>query len=136
MKATKEMTKITIRKVETIDLDDLYVSKIPEGKKRVARVPMTVGELIEYLTAFDENGIVEYSRGYYGDDGTLTVTTTREETDEEFAERLEILRRVEEQKKQASKNRRLQSKQNDIETLKRLAKKYNLNITEEDLHTI
>lgn len=127
----KDLERRTVTKVENIDLSDLYVSRVLDGKKRASRVPMTVKDFIEYLSSYDMDGTVEYSAGYYGDGGQLTVTVTRQETDDEYAERIANLKRLEETKKDKAKQRRALKKQEELDTLKRLAKKYNIEINKE-----
>lgn len=89
----KDLERRMVTKVENIDLSDLYVSRVLDGKKRASRVPMTVKDFIEYLSSYDMDGTVEYNAGYYGDGGELTVTVTRQETDDEYAERIAIRRK-------------------------------------------
>ncbi len=127
----KDLERRTVTKVENIDLSDLYVSRVLDGKKRASRVPMTVKDFIEYLSSYDMDGTVEHNVGYYGASGGLTVTTTRQETDDEYAERIANLKRLEETKKDKAKQRRALKKQEELDTLKRLAKKYNIEINKE-----
>lgn len=127
----KDLERRVVTKVENIDLSDLYVSRVLDGKKRASRVPMTVKDFIEYLSSYDMDGTVEYNVGYYGDGGELTVTVTRQETDDEYAERIAILERLEESKKDRAKQQRALNKRQELDTLRRLAKKYKIDINKD-----
>lgn len=131
---SKDLERKVVTKVENIDLSDLYVSRVLDGKKRASRVPMTVKDFIEYLSSYSMDGIVEYNRcccDDCDDCGKLTVTITRQETDDEYAERIAILKRLEETKKEKAKQQRLLNKKRELDTLKRLAKKYKIDINKD-----
>lgn len=119
---TQQLERKTITKYERLDLDELCVKRILPGKKRYSLDSMTVRELIEKLSEFELDSKVEFSRGY--DTYELVMSITRPETDDEYRSRIEALEYSEKVKKQKKKDR-------ELETLKRLAKKYNLNITED-----
>lgn len=127
----KDLERRVVTKVENIDLSDLYVSRVLDGKKRASRVPMTVKDFIEYLSSYDMDGTVEYNTGYYGDGGELTVTVTRQETDDEYAERIAILERLEESKKDRAKQQKALNTKQELDTLRRLAKKYKIDINKD-----
>lgn len=131
---SKDLERKVVTKVENIDLSDLYVSRVLNGKKRVSRVPMTVKDFIEYLSSYSMDGIVDYNQCYCDNCdgcGKLTVTITRQETDDEYAERIANLKRLEETKKDKAKQQRTLNKKRELDTLKRLAKKYKIDINKD-----
>lgn len=127
-----QLERRVITKVDKLDLSNLYVYETPPGKSRPVQRQMTIRDLIASLAAYDLDGVIEYcDEGYYNTDPTLAITVTRLETDDEYAERIAILEKVEKDKKEKAKQQKNLKKQEELDTLKRLAKKYNVDITKE-----
>lgn len=130
-----QLERRVITKVDKLDLSNLYVYETTPGKSRPVQRQMTIRDLIASLAAYDLDGVIEYyDEGYYNTDPTLAITVTRLETDDEYAERIAILEKVEKDKKdkkEKAKQQKNLKKQEELDTLKRLAKKYNVDITKE-----
>lgn len=127
-KVTKQpAAKLTITQVSYVDLNDLYVSRVEEGKKRATRVPMTVREFIEHVSSYGLDGTVACDFDYqdsYSSGANLAITTIRQETDEEYATRMELLAKIEQAKKDNAKQKCIKQDEQEIALLKKLMKKH------------
>ena len=115
---------MTITHVEQVNLDDLYVSKILEGKKRPSRVPMSVKDFIEHISSFGLDGTIENEYDYDTGRNYLVVKTVREESDDEYETRMALLRTLDERQKEVRKKRTKEKQELEIELLKKLMEKY------------
>lgn len=120
----KNTDRMTITHVEQVNLDDLYVSKILEGKKRPSRVPMSVKDFIEHISSFGLDGTIENEYDYDTGRNYLVVKTVREESDDEYETRMALLRTLDERQKEVRKKRTKEKQELEIELLKKLMEKY------------
>ena len=118
----KNTDRMMVTHVAEIDLDNLYVTKTLEGKKTPSRVSMTVKDLIEHLTAFGLDGIVE-SECFSGGN-CLLIKTIRKETDEEYDARMDLLKILDHRSKEARKKKNQEKRQEELQLLKKLMNKY------------
>lgn len=132
----KDLQKRTVVEVQTLDLYDLYTMRVAEGKKRASQHPMTVAEFITLLMQYNPDAVVQYERGYYGEDGCFSITHTREETDAEYAERIAILEKLEADKAKKAKADKSLRKERDVATMKALAKRLNLKNIQKELENL
>jgi hypothetical protein len=122
-----DLERKTITRIERIDLHELDVDRevtTKAGKTKMVKSPPTVAEFIERFLSFDMNATVTFAYEYDGPEAELVIKLTSLETDEEFDNRVAALRAIEEYSKNKAKARRNEIREQEIQTLQKLIKKY------------
>ena len=113
---------------ESIDLDDFWYYPVATKNSKPPQQAYTVKQFIEILSKYDQKATIQLDTDYEGGYGcvghSLSIQSTRMETDEEFEYRVALLKEAAENLKKNAKIKKSLKNEKEIELYKSLHKKY------------